>query len=63
MRKHLTLRNLAISTIGLSLLGLFATGAVRAITDTAFRYDPPRTGHYTVGSAALTPKGSNDALN
>ena len=38
-------------------------GVAKAITDSVFRYDTPKTGYYTVGSAAMVPKDTTAGEN
>src|SRR5688572_19170780 len=55
MRKCLASRNGAFFAAGGLTAGLFIAGTAYAVTDTVFRYDPPKTGYLMIPPAAFVP--------
>jgi hypothetical protein len=59
MKTYLASRNSAFFAAGGLTAGFFIAGAAYAVTDTVFRYDPPKTGFLMIPAAAFVP---NDGL-
>jgi hypothetical protein len=55
MKKYLASRNSAFFAAGGLTAGFFIAGAAYAVTDTVFRYDPPKTGFLMIPGSAFVP--------
>jgi hypothetical protein len=65
MKRALTYPHIAAGLAAGILIGLFASGAAHAITDTVFRYSAVQTGYYNINVAGLVPQvaGADYAVN
>ena len=55
-----TLRTIALASASGVVIAVSLSGIARAITDTVFRYDPPKTGYLMIPPSAFTPDVGTD---